>query len=109
MGIRIALAEKFMEKISIFTSEEILFIDEDGFVSSFSNGGQNYGRGARGWRIQALITASWGPRISAIIVTSQQGIQLCRITTRTINEERFISFVRNQLAPILKPYDSDNG
>ena len=40
MGIRRALAEEFMGKISIFISEEMLFIDEDGFVSSFSNGGQ---------------------------------------------------------------------
>ena len=40
MGIRRALAEEFMEKMSIFTSEEMLLIDEDGFVSSFSNGGQ---------------------------------------------------------------------
>ena len=40
MGIRRALAEEFMENISMFTSEEMLFIDEDGFVSSLSNGGQ---------------------------------------------------------------------
>ena len=46
-----------------------------------------------------------GPDISAIIVLSQQGIQLCRTTTQTINGERFISFVRNQLVPIFKPYD----
>ena len=40
MEIRRALAEEFMENISIFTSEEMLFIDVAGFVSSFPNGGQ---------------------------------------------------------------------
>jgi len=69
---------------------------------------RNYGRGPRGWRIQAPIPASWGPRISAIIVTSQQDIQLCRTTTRAINGERFISFVRNQLVLILKPYNGQS-
>ena len=40
MGIRRALAEEFFENISIFTSEEMLFIDKAGFVSSFSNRAQ---------------------------------------------------------------------
>ena len=30
-----------MENISIFTFEEMLFIDETEFVSSFSNGGEH--------------------------------------------------------------------
>ena len=40
MGTPRALAEEFLENISIFTPEEMLFIDEAGFVSGFSNGGQ---------------------------------------------------------------------
>ena len=30
-----------MENISLFTSEEMLFIDEAGFVSNLSNGGEH--------------------------------------------------------------------
>ena len=37
IGARPALIEEFMENISIFTSEEMIFIDEAGFVSTFKN------------------------------------------------------------------------
>ncbi|KAM7442440.1 hypothetical protein ABFA07_008668 [Porites harrisoni] len=94
-----------MENISIFTSEEMIFVDEAGFDRRIV---RNYGRGPRGWRIRAPIPASWGPRISAIIAASQQGIQLCKTTTRTINGERFTAFVRDQLVPILNPYNGEN-
>ena len=35
--MRPALIGEFMENISIFTSEEKIFIDEAGFVSTFKN------------------------------------------------------------------------
>ena len=69
---------------------------------------RNYGCGPRGWRIRAPISASWGPRISAIIAASQQGIQLCKTTISTMNGERFIAFIRDQLVPILNPYNGGN-
>ncbi|XP_078380231.1 uncharacterized protein LOC144663179 [Oculina patagonica] len=103
--MRRELVEQFMQNISIFTSEEMVFIDEAGFDRRLV---RNYGRVPRGWRIQAPKAASWGPRISAIIVASQQGIQLCPTTKQTINGERFLSFVRNQLVPILQPYNGQN-
>ena len=69
---------------------------------------RNYGRGPRGWRIRAPIQVSWGPRISTIIAASQKGIQLCKTTAQTINGERFVAFVREQLVPILNPYNGQN-
>ena len=69
---------------------------------------RNYGRGPRGWRIRAPIPASWGPRISAIIAASQQGIQLYKTTARTTNGERLIAFARDQLVSILNPYNGEN-
>ena len=68
----------------------------------------NYSRGPRGWRIRAPIPAAWGSSISAIIVATQQGIQLCKTTAHTINGERFIAFVRDQFVPILNPYNGEN-
>ena len=69
---------------------------------------RNYGRGPRGWRIRAPFPTSWGPRISAIIAANQQGIQLRKTTTRTINGGRFMAFVRDQVVPILNPYNGEN-
>ena len=48
------------------------------------------------------------PRISAIIVASKQGIQLCKTTRETINGARFVAFVRDQLVPTLNPYNGQN-
>ena len=69
---------------------------------------RNYGRGPSGWRIRVPIAASWGPRISTIIVASERGVQLCKTTAETINGEKFVDFVRSQLVPILNPYNGRN-
>ena len=58
--------------------------------------------------MRAPISASWGPRISAIIVASNEGIQLCRTLEETVNGTRFVTFVRDQLVPILRPYKCQN-
>ena len=55
-----------------------------------------------------MYVTSWGPRISAIIAANQQGIQLRKTTTRTINGERFMAFVRDQVVSILNPYNGEN-
>ena len=58
--------------------------------------------------MRAPISASRGLRISAISVASKEGIQLCRTLEETVNGTRFVAFVRDQLVPILRPYNGQN-
>ncbi|KAJ7373319.1 hypothetical protein OS493_012910 [Desmophyllum pertusum] len=54
-GYRLDLTQQFMANMSIFTSEEMVFLDEGGFDRRLV---RQYGHGPRGWRIRAPIARS---------------------------------------------------
>ena len=97
---------KFMAEISIYDPAMLVWIDETGCDQR--NTKRRYGYSVRGIAPCDHRLLIHGIRYSAIPVMSLQGIHDVQIVEGTVNGDKFESFIRNTVLPILNPFNGSN-
>ena len=103
-----ALRARFIAEISVYDPCMFVWLDETGCDHRHS--ARKYGYSVRGIPICDQRILIRGTRYSAIPVISMDGIRDVHvfIAERTMNGERFTTFVRNVLLPHLNPFNGVN-
>lgn len=97
---------KFMANVSVYDPSMLLWIDESG--CDRRNCIRKRGYSLRGMTPQDHRLMVRGARYSAIPVMSLEGIHDVYLAEGSVNGEKFATFVRSCLLPILQPFDYTN-
>ena len=100
------LRAQFMAQISVYDPSMLIWLDETGCDRRHTI--RKYGYSIRGIPLcdQRLLVR--GKRYSAIPIVSLEGIHDVYLTEGTMNGDRFTTFVRNCLLPVLMPFNGVN-
>ena len=97
---------KFWAEMSVFDPNMMLWVDESG--CDRRNALRKYGYGIRGQPPQDYSLILRGKRYSAIGIISTKGVQDVYITDGTVNGDRFFDFVRQDMLPLVMPFDGQS-
>lgn len=100
------LRAKFMAEVSVFDPSMLLWIDESG--CDRRNCMRKRGYSLRGVTPKDHRLLVRGTRYSAIPIMSLEGIHDVYLAEGNVNGEKFVTFVRSCLLPILQPFDYIN-
>lgn len=100
------LRQKFMEEMTIYSPEMLVFVDETGTDKRSCLRKYGYAMKGRPAISEKLLVR--GKRFSAISSMSMSGILDLAITTQSVDGEAFISFVERNLLPHLLPFNGVN-
>ena len=93
------LRAKFLSDCSVYTPEQLVFIDETG-----SDSMRKFGYGLVGKRASTTTLLVRGVRYSSIAILTTEGIQDSYITPHNVNADKFEDFVDKCLLPHLMPF-----
>ena len=97
---------EFWAEISAFEPSMMLWIDETG--CDRRNALRKYGYDIRGQPPQEHTLILRGKRHSAIGILSTEGVEDVYITDGTVDGDKFLEFVRQNLLPFLMPFNGQN-
>ena len=97
---------EFWAEISAFEPSMMLWVDESG--CDRRNALRKYGYGIRGQPPQEHTLILRGKRYSAIGILSTEGVEDVYITDGTVDGDKFLEFVRQNLLPLLMPFNGQN-
>ena len=100
------LRSQFMEDLSIFSIDMLVFVDESG--SDNRDALRKFGYSLRGQPAKALSLFPRGKHLSAIAAMSCDGVLGCQIHEGGVNSEAFQGFLDMELAPKLLPFNGTN-
>ncbi|CAB4024257.1 Hypothetical predicted protein [Paramuricea clavata] len=104
------LRQQFKAEISVFSPNQLVFVDETGIDKRIT---RQYGYSARGTRpvVRDYSYARWAPHYSAISAISSDGLianQLMKNPDERFNANSFIQFLNEQLLPAMNPFNGEN-
>ncbi len=100
------LRKQYVEDVSIYQRETLLFVDETGTDRRDSI--RKYGYSIRGKPIQAQKLLVRGEYLSCVAAISQQGLVALKIYRESVDGDKFYDFVCSSLLPILQPFNGTN-
>ena len=100
------LRSQFMEDLSIFPIDMLVFVDESG--SDSRDALCKYGYSLRGQPAKALSLFPRGKHLSAIAAMSCDGVLGCQIREGGVNSEAFRAFLDMELTSKLLPFNGTN-
>lgn len=100
------LRARFMAKVSMYDPAMLVWVDESGCDRRDTI--RKYGYGMKGIAPRKNTLLVRGKRYSAIPIMSQEGIHDVCLHEGTVNGDRFLEFVQDNLIPILMPFNGIN-
>ena len=97
---------EFWAEFSAFEPSMMLWVDESG--CDRRNALRKYGYGIRGQPPQEHTLILRGKRYSAIGILSTEGVEDVYITDGTVDGDKFLEFVWQNLLPLLMPFNGQN-
>ena len=101
-----SLRSQFVQDVSIYKPETLLFVDETGSDQKDSN--RKYGYSVRGHPINSQKLLVRGERLSCIAAISVQGLMALKIFRGNVDGDKFYDFVCSSLLPLLQPFNGTN-
>ena len=95
-----------MAEVSGYNPDMLIWVDETD--SNRCNGIRSFGYTLRDMRPVCHHLSVGGRRVSAIPVTTTQGVEVVFTTTDRVNGDMFERFVCECILPIILPFDGNN-